>query len=271
MRLPVLRPTAASVLLSVSMMAPPPGNAPDQSSQTRNQKTFLRSASAVLWDVDGTLVDSTGLGFTATNEVLSTNSYRIIDEADYKLGCRYTTPDRFNFHVQQPPGSEEGKRLGDIFDATYVNRVSERTAGLFDGMEQLLRSLALSGHPQGVLSNACGAYVRAVVAANALDEVPGQRIALFGVVVGADEVAEAKPSGAGLLHCCEVLDAVPEASVYVGDSPTDGQAARNAGMLSIGVTWGANKKSDLVDHFDSVVTDVPALIVALRDALGDSK
>lgn len=91
---------------------------------------------------------STGLGFTATNEVLSTNSYRIIDEADYKLGCRYTTPDRFNFHVQQPPGSEEGKRLGDIFDATYVNRVSERTAGLFDGMEQLLRSLALSGHPQ---------------------------------------------------------------------------------------------------------------------------
>jgi hypothetical protein len=91
---------------------------------------------------------STGLGYTATNEVLSTNSYRRIDEAAYKLGCRYTTPDRFNFHIEQPPGSAEGHRLGDIFDATYVQRVSERTAGLYDGIEKLLRSLALSGHPQ---------------------------------------------------------------------------------------------------------------------------
>jgi hypothetical protein len=51
-------------------------------------------------------------------------------------------------HFFAAPGSEEGKRLGDIFDATYVNRVSEKTAGLYDGIEQLLRSLALSGHPQ---------------------------------------------------------------------------------------------------------------------------
>ena len=94
------------------------------------------------------LVYSTGLGFTATNEVLSTNGYRMIEEADYKIGCRYTTPERFNFHVEQPLSSEVGQQLGEIFDQTYVKRVSEETAGLFDGMEQLLRSLALSGHPQ---------------------------------------------------------------------------------------------------------------------------
>jgi len=52
---PVLRPAAASLLLSVSMMAT--GGPTDASSQTRNQKNFLRSESAVLWDVDGTLVD----------------------------------------------------------------------------------------------------------------------------------------------------------------------------------------------------------------------
>lgn len=91
---------------------------------------------------------STGLGFTATNEVLSTNGYRMIDEAAYKLGCRYTTPERFNFHIELPEGSALGHKLGGIFDATYVQRVSDETAGLYDGIEQLLRSLALSGHPQ---------------------------------------------------------------------------------------------------------------------------
>ena len=82
--------------------------------------------------------------------------------------------------------------------------MSRETAGLFDGIDRLLRSIALSGHPQGALSNACGAYVRAVVAANELDEVPGQRIGLFGVVKGADEVAAAKPAPDGLIECCEV-------------------------------------------------------------------
>ncbi len=47
-----LRPAAASLLLSVSMLTPG-----SDSSQVRNQKTYLRSSSAVLWDVDGTLVD----------------------------------------------------------------------------------------------------------------------------------------------------------------------------------------------------------------------
>ncbi len=55
-------------------------------------------------------------------------------------------------------------------------------------------------------------------------------------MLGADEVPEAKPGGGGLLKCCELLRALPEASVYVGDAPTDGMAARAAGMASIGVT-----------------------------------
>jgi phosphoglycolate phosphatase-like HAD superfamily hydrolase len=118
-----------------------------------------------------------------------------------------------------------------------------------------------------VLSNACGAYVRAVVAANELDEVGGQRLGLFKVALGADEVPAAKPAADGLLLCCERLGVDPENSVYVGDSPTDGQAARAAGMKSIGVLWGAGEEAALTASFDVVVPDVPELIIALRDQL----
>ena len=60
-----------------------------------------------------------------------------------------------------------------------------------------------------MLSNACGAYVRAVVAANELDEVGGQRLGLFKVALGADEVPAAKPAADGLLLCCEQLGVEP--------------------------------------------------------------
>ena len=128
------------LLLSLSMAT----------SEVRNRQTYLRASAAVIWDVDGTLVESTTLGFTATNEVLSTSGYRMVTEDEYKLGCRFTTPDRFNYHIERPAGSAEGVRhsvpasttrtlcsplsphlsggqLGDLFDKTYVRRVSRET------------------------------------------------------------------------------------------------------------------------------------------------
>ena len=221
----------------------------------------------VLWDVDGTLADSEILGFDATNEVLKANGVAAVTLADYKIGCRYTTPERFNYHLGMPTGADDGARLGQLFDDMYVQLVSKKTAGLFDGIERLLRSLALNGHPQGALSNACGAYVRAVVDANELSEVPGQRLGLFKVALGADEVPAAKPAGDGLLKCCEAMQCVPAMSVYVGDSPSDGKAARAAGLKSIGVLWGANDESALTGHFDVVVDSVPALVKELRTQL----
>jgi len=223
----------------------------------------------VLWDVDGTLVESTQLAFVATNEVLTDNGHAAVTVDEYKFGCRYTTPERFNVHVGgvEAVGRAEGIRLGEIFDRTYVARVSAETAGLFPGIDRLLRSLALAGHPQGCLSNACGDYVRAVVAANELDEAPGQRIGLFGVVRGADEVAAAKPAADGLLECCEVLNVIPEASIYVGDTPSDGKAARAAGMQSIGVLWGANDEAALSCEFDVLCADVDDLVRAIRDLM----
>ena len=159
--------------------------ADDPSSRARNIKTMLRSAQGVLWDVDGTLVESTDLAFVATNEVLEANGRPQITVEQYKVGCKFTTPERcapspsgapatrpatlpatllapaallslrrvarrsFNVHTGSPPGDELGWKLGDEFDRTYVTRVSPETAGLFPGSDRLLRSLALAGHPQG--------------------------------------------------------------------------------------------------------------------------
>lgn len=222
---------------------------------------------AVLWDVDGTLVESTKLAFDATNEVLTSAGCDPCTQEEYLEGCKYTTPERFNFHLGLPAGDSEGARLGQIFDETYVARVSRETAGLFDGIEPLVRSLAMYGHPQGVLSNACGAYVRAVMTANKLDELPGERVAIMSAMLGADEVPKAKPYPDGLFALCRELAVQPAAAVYVGDSPSDGAAAKAAGMRSIGVTWGANPREKLEGNFDIIAADVSGLSKALQGFL----
>jgi len=116
-----------------------------------------------------------------------------------------------------------------------VQLVSPATVPLFSGLQTLLEDLAKEGVVLGALSNACGAYVRAVLATHGWAET-------FRTKLGADEVPEAKPAPGGLLKCCEFLALRPDHCVYVGDSPGDGKAAKAAGLYS--VSWlGAEGRS----------------------------
>ena len=89
-----------------------------------------------------------------------------------------------------------------------------------------------------------------------------QAVGMCGTIC--DEVPKAKPAADGLLACCERLGVDPAAAVYVGDAPSDGAAAKAAGMRAIGVTWGANEREKLDGSFDVLADDVPELTRALR-------
>ena len=63
------------------------------------------------------------------------------------LSLRRVARRSFNVHTGSPPGDELGWKLGDEFDRTYVTRVSPETAGLFPGIDRLLRSLSYRSIP----------------------------------------------------------------------------------------------------------------------------
>lgn len=211
---------------------------------------------AVIWDVDGTLVESTRLGFEGTNAVLRANGHPEVTQAQYKEGSKYPTPQRFGFHISGEPSDPAGPGLGQQFDDLYVGQVSPDTVPFFDGMQELLRDLRAAGCRFGAVSNACTAYVRAVVGTHGME-------ADFEQQLGADDVPAGKPSPTGLLQCCKAMGLSPADCVYVGDAPTDGQAARNAGMRGVGVTWGSHKREVLEGAFDEVVDAIGELRVAL--------
>ncbi|CAE7408191.1 gph [Symbiodinium natans] len=230
-----------------------------------------RALLGVLFDVDGTLVDSTQLAFCATNEVLEKFGYPQVDVEDYHRGTKYTTPVRLAWHAglaQNPeasPSSAEslGAEMGRVFDSTYVALVTPKSAPLFEGLKELLAALAERQVTLGVLSNAALAYVEAVLSVNNLKR-------FFPVWHGADSVALPKPAPDGLLQCCTELGQLKASEyVYVGDGPNDGRAARAAGMASIGVSWGSNTRETLEPDFDVVVDTAEDLTEVLLASLQD--
>mmetsp|Transcript_68614 Transcript_68614/g.223222 ORF Transcript_68614/g.223222 Transcript_68614/m.223222 type:complete len:103 (-) Transcript_68614:76-384(-) len=86
----------------------------------------------------------------------------------------------------------------------------------------------------------------------------------FECQLGADEVPAGKPNPDGLLQCCAALGLRPEECAYIGDAPTDGQAAEAAGMRGIGVSWGSHSPEKVAAVFPEVVNSV----LDLRKALG---
>jgi len=222
--------------------------------------TERNNIKGVFFDVDGTLSDSFKLGFDATQAVLKNNDYKLISESDYHLGTKYTTPERFAWHVTNDPTNIDiGKELGQEFDELYVKLVNLETAALYSGINDMLIETKQNHDViYSALSNACTDYVKAVLKVNSISN-------LFPIQLGADNVKKSKPSPDGLLEICNNLNIPPSASIYIGDSPTDGQAAKAAKMKSIGVTWGSHK--NISEHFDITVDNINELIQELDKML----
>ena len=183
----------------------------------------FHAADAVIWDVDGTLADSTELGFTSTNAVLTEANLPAITLAQYMVGTRYATPQRLAWHATGDVDHPSGVELGAAFDRHYIALVSLQTAGFFPGVADLVAALAaVPNKSQAVLSNACGEYARAVMAANDVAKH-------MTLVHGADDAPRVKPAPDGLLAQCEAMGWQPARCVYVGDSPSDGAAAAPRG------------------------------------------
>lgn len=201
----------------------------------------------ILWDVDGTLSNSFQLAFASTLEVLKKHNKGPISEEEYHRGTIYTAQRRLAWHITGNPDDEQGIMLGQEFDDLFVSLTSAKTVPLYDGIKSLLMDLnSFNNVKIGALSNACGAYVRNVISSHKLESV-------FSIGLGADDVTKTKPNPDGLLYICKHLQLDVEDCVYIGDSPTDGLAARNCGMKSIGVSWGSHNKELLTSNFDIVV------------------
>jgi pyrophosphatase PpaX len=179
----------------------------------------------VLFDLDGTVVDSGGIILAsmrhATQEVLGR------DYSDEELMQAVGGP---GLEAQMSAlAPDHVEQLVDVYRAHNEPLHDELEA--CEGMEDVLVRLHDEGRRLGVVTAKRRSTVELAFA-----QVPLGH--LFETVVGGDETERHKPDPEPLLLGAERLGADPAATAYVGDSPFDIRAAKAAGMFAVGVTWG---------------------------------
>jgi len=88
----------------------------------------------------------------------------------------------------------------------------------------------------------------------------------FDAVVTGDDVACPKPDPEGILSCLATLDATPDAAVYVGDSDSDIQAGRAAGLITVGAQWMPNPQArGFETEPDYVFTEIEAFLHVIQE------
>jgi HAD superfamily hydrolase (TIGR01509 family) len=183
-------------------------------------------AHAVVFDMDGTLIDSTGC---------VTGAYRATVAALGGPDC--TAEEVVAAYPIGPPRAILAHLLGRpatmADELAYLDALaaSQDEVAVYPGIEALLDGLAEAGVPTAVFTGASQAAARGLLGAVGL-------LDRFGHVVGGDMVARPKPRPDGVLRACALLGVSPEAAAYVGDAPIDLEAAARAGALAVAAGWG---------------------------------
>ncbi|HRN65461.1 MAG TPA: HAD-IA family hydrolase [Alicycliphilus sp.] len=185
---------------------------------------------AVLFDLDGTLIDSApDLGAAADRlrtdrglESLPLHAYRPLAGT----GARGMLSVAFGITPEHPdfPG------LREEFFSNYERCIHERTE-VFAGVPELVATLTQQSMKWGVVTNKMTRFTSLIA----------QRVALFGdagAIVSGDSTPYSKPHPAPLFAAAEQLGLEPHECIYVGDDERDIQAGRAAGMGTVAAMYG---------------------------------
>jgi HAD superfamily hydrolase (TIGR01509 family) len=190
---------------------------------------------AVVFDVDGTLVDSVGAYHEAAVRAAAPHGYTV-DAAMVRLALDGDVP-FWPLVVGERAG--DSALLAALRDATrqvWPDVLREHVRA-FAGAREILQDLSARGLRLGICTASGGETFAALQEAGLLD--------FFAVVVTARDVTHRKPDPEGLLRCLEGLGVAPAQAAYVGDTAVDVRASRAAGMWPVGVLTGAGDGTTL--------------------------
>jgi N-acetyl-D-muramate 6-phosphate phosphatase len=213
---------------------------------------------AILFDLDGTLIDS------APDLAGAANALRVehgLEPLPYEqlrpmvgAGARGMVGAAFGV----APGDARFEPLRDAFLALYEGAMLERTR-VFDDVEPLLEGLEAAGIAWGIVTNKATRF--AVPVAEGVGLVPRA-----GALVCGDTTPHAKPRPEPLWEAARRLGREPADCVYVGDDLRDVQAGHAAGMGTLIAAWGYLGHGDPIESWgaDAIVESPLALLKWLQ-------
>jgi len=185
---------------------------------------------AVLFDLDGTLIDSAPDLAGAANDLRARHGLPPHPFAALRpmvgAGARGMVGAAFGVK----PGDAQFEALRDAFLTRYAERLLQRTQ-VFDAVQPVLRALESAGVRWGIVTNKAARFTGPIVDGLAL------RVRASAIVCG-DTTPHSKPHPAPLFEAATQLGLQPARCAYVGDDLRDVLAGRAAGMATLIASWG---------------------------------
>jgi len=180
---------------------------------------------AVLWDMDGVLVDTAPFHFQAWRDLFQSLGKGFAD-ADFRrtFGLRN---DAILRDILGELAPAEVERLAQRKEGLYREKIEGRVTAI-PGAIDLLRRLQQRGRKMAIVSSAPGENVRAVLRSLGLEGV-------FEAVVAEEDTLKGKPDPQGFLLAAEELGVAAGECVVIEDAPGGVEAAKGAGMSCIGL------------------------------------
>jgi len=185
---------------------------------------------AVLFDLDGTLIDSAPDLAGAANDLRSSHGLPALPYERLRPVVGAGARGMIGAAFDVAPDDARFSGLRDEFLRRYENRMTQETR-VFAAMLPVLDALDRLGRPWGVVTNKASRFTDPLVRAMGLH----QRAA---IVIAGDSTPHSKPHPAPLLEAARRVGAAPADCVYVGDDLRDVQAGRAAGMKTVIAAWG---------------------------------
>ncbi len=190
----------------------------------------MNSINAVLFDLDGTLLDTANDLGLALNHLLQDNQLPQIPYENLRpaagSGCRGLLKLGMNIDPDDHRYPTLSEQLLELYQHYLV-----KTTHFFPGIETVLDYLEKNSIPWGIVTNKPAKYTDQLIRHLQLDK-------RAGCVISGDSLANHKPHPEPILHACRLLQEKPGNCLYVGDSRIDIEACKAAGSPSLGALYG---------------------------------
>lgn len=206
----------------------------------------------VLFDLDGTLLDSVDLIVDSYHHTLAAHSLPPMTRGEILAGLGTTLYAVFGRMTDDAATVAAWVATYREYNLTH----HDARARAYPGTVEMVRRIKAAGHRLGLVTSKNRGGAQRGLALMGLDGV-------MEVIVGADDVVKPKPDPEPVLLALERLGETADSTIFVGDSHHDIYSGRAAGVLTAGVTWGPFDRTHLEFAAPDYYCDTPEELLAL--------
>ncbi len=214
----------------------------------------MKDYRAVIFDLDGTLLNTLDDLAASTNFALSNMGYPIRSQSEIRSFVGNGVAKLIERAVPEGTSSEMTEKTLAVFKEHYAVHCEDQTAP-YEGITELLDTLLENGKILAVVSNKLDSAVSVLC-----KKYFGDRMS---VTVGDREGIRKKPFPDSVDEVLQRLHIKRENAVYIGDSDVDIETAKNAGLDGISVTWGFRDLEVLIDTWNFADSEKEKLSIPL--------